>query len=57
MVIGLPPLFNPFVVKETGDLPLVTGVIVTPSPLITVLSPAVFLNSPLVKPVNSVFKE
>ena len=57
MVIGLPPLFKPSLVKDTGFLPSATGVIVTPSPLITVLSPAAFLNSALVKPVNSVFKE
>ena len=57
LVIGLPPLFKPLVVKDTGCLPLVTGVIVTPSPLITVLSPAAFLNSALVKPLNTGFKE
>ena len=57
LVIALPPLFKPLLVKDTGCLPLVAGVIVTPSLLITVLSPAWFLNSALVKPVNSVFKE
>ena len=57
LVIGLPPLFKPSFVKDTGCLPLVTGVTVTPSLLITVLSPAWFLNSALVKPVNSFCKE
>ena len=57
LVIGLPPLFKPSFVKDTGCLPLVTGVIVTPSPLIAVLSPAAFLNPALVKSVKSFCKE
>ena len=56
-VIALPPLFNPSFVKDTGCFVVSTGVIVTPSALIAVLSPAAFLNSALVKPVKSVFKE
>ena len=53
LAITLPPLFKPFFVTDTGFLPLATGVIVTPSPLIVVTSPAVFLNSALVKPTSS----
>ena len=53
LAITLPPLFKPFFVTDTGFLPLATGVIVTPSPLIVVISPAVFLNSALVKPASS----
>ena len=56
-VIALPPLFKPSFVTDTGCFVVSAGVIVTPSLLITVLSPASFLNSALVKPVNSVFKE
>ena len=57
LVIELPPLFKPSFVKDTGCLPLVTGVIVTPSPLIAVVSPAAFLNPALVKSVKSFCKE
>ena len=42
--ITLPPLFKPVVVNETGCFPAVTGVTVTPTPLISVVSPASFLN-------------
>ena len=45
LAITLPPLFKPSFVTDTGFLPSATGVIVTPSPLMTVLSPASFLNS------------
>ena len=55
--IALPPLFKPVVVKDTASLPAVTGVTVTPFPLITVVSPASFLNVALFKFVNSGFKE
>ena len=52
-VIRLPPLFNPSLVKDTCSLPAVTGVIVTPLPLITVLSPVSVLNSADFKFFNS----
>ena len=56
LVIGLPPLFKPSVVKETACFPVVTGVTVTPAPLITVVSPASFLKVALVKLVNTGFR-
>ena len=55
-VIGLPPLFKPFWVNETGLLP--TGVIVTPSLVSLVVGAfgAVPLNSALVRLVNTGFR-
>ena len=58
LVIGLPPLFKPSFVKDTGFFAGASfGVIVMPLPLITVVSPAAFVKVALVKPVNSGFKE
>ena len=55
--IALPPLFRPDVVKETTCFPVITGVTVTPVPLMTVVSPASFLKVALVKFFNTGFKE
>ena len=57
LVIGLPPLFKPSFVKDTGFAGASFGVIVIPLPLITVVSPAAFVKVALVKPVNTGFKE
>ena len=56
-VIALPPLFKPFSVNETGLLPAVTGVIVTPA-LVSLVVGAVSepLNSALVRLVNTGFR-
>ena len=48
---------KPSFVKETGFLSAALGVIVIPSALITVVSPASFLKDALVKSFNSGFKE
>ena len=57
-VIALPPLFKPFSVNETGLLPVVVGVMVTPS-LVSLVVGAfvpVPLNSALVRLVNTGFR-
>ena len=58
-VIGLPPLFKPFSVNETGFLPVaVAGVMVTPA-LVSLVVGAfvpVPLNSALVRLVNTGFR-
>ena len=58
LVIGLPPLSKPFLVNETGLLPAVTGVIVTPSLVSLVVGAfaSVPLNSALVRLVNTGFR-
>ena len=57
LVIMLLPLSKPVVFKETGFLSVALGVIVIPSALITVVSPAAFLKDALVKSFNFGFKE
>ena len=60
LVIGLPPLFKPFSVNETGFLPVeVAGVMVTPALVSMVVGAfaSVPLNSALVKLLNTGFKE
>ena len=52
-VIFLSPALIPSLVTEIGVAPVVDGVIVNPSPFITVLFPAGVLNSADVNPVNS----
>ena len=52
-VIVLFPALIPSLVTEIGAAPGATGVTVNPSPFITVLSPAGFLNSADVKSFNS----
>ena len=53
LVIFLFPALIPSLVTDIGVAPVADGVIVNPSPFITVLSPAAVLNSADVKPVNS----
>ena len=52
LVIFLSPALIPSFVTDIGVAPVADGVIVKPSPFITVLSPAAVLNSADVKPVN-----
>ena len=55
-VILLPPLFKPSLFNTTCSLDVSLGVISTPLPFITVLSPAAFLNSAEVRPFRALAK-